>query len=120
MSIIEVIPFWRGRIVDKGTVPLSTSEASDLVLDFDEVSNAGLAHVQEGVQLGAAERGALAGALDLHDAAGVGADQVEVHVGVAVLGICLLYTSKKYQLRVFVAKVCRLPESHGKRHLFAA
>ena len=62
-------------------------EVRDPVLQVHQLGNRCLAHVQQLAPLVAVEGGHLARALKLHDAAGVRANQVHVHAGVAVLGI---------------------------------
>ena len=65
---------------------LGKSEPGNVCLELHEPGNAGLPQVQQLVELRAVERGALAGALDLHDAPVARAHEVEVHLGMGVGG----------------------------------
>lgn len=73
--------------VGHDTAVTARQKAGNLVLEGAQARDGRLGHVEKVVQLRARERGALARALDLHDAAVCRAHEVEVDVRVAVLGI---------------------------------
>ena len=58
-----------------------------MALELDELGNALVAQIEQGIEALAVEGSLLASALELNHLAGVGSDEIHVDLGVAVLGI---------------------------------